>query len=297
MKKTIFTGSAVALITPFTENGIDYDAFARLIDFQIENSTDAIVVCGTTGEPATMTYEERDETVRFAVKHINKRVPVIVGTGSNSTAIAVSNTKKAYEAGADAALVVTPYYNKCTQEGLFRHFEEVCSSTPLPVICYSVAGRTGVNIKPETVERLAELDTLCAIKEASGSMDQITDICARVKDKIDIYSGDDGITVPVLSVGGKGVISVAANIAPKFVHDMCENFFNGNIKLATEMQLKLYPLVKALFCEVNPIPVKTAASVMGFGECNLRMPLCNMNQSDRDYLLREMKAFGLINEV
>lgn len=292
-KNTIFTGSATALITPFTKDGVDFDAFKRLIDFQIENGTDALVVCGTTGEPATMTYDERAKVVKFAIDYINKRVPVIVGTGSNATHIAVSNSKVAYEAGADALLVVTPYYNKCTQEGLFRHFEAVCSATPLPVICYSVPGRTGVNITPEALEKLAELETMTAIKEASGSMDQITDICVRVKDKLDVYSGDDGIIMPVLSVGGKGVISVASNIAPKEVHKLCEDFFNGNIKEATQMQLMLYPLVKALFCEVNPIPVKTAASLIGFGECNLRLPLCNMSAKNLEYLKKEMKNFGI----
>ncbi len=292
-KNTIFTGSATALITPFTKDGVDFEAFKRLIDFQIENGTDALLVCGTTGEPATMTYDERAEVVKFAIDYINKRVPVIVGTGSNATHIAVNNSKVAYEAGADALLVVTPYYNKCTQEGLYRHFKAVCEATPLPVICYSVPGRTGVNITPDTLERLAELDTMTAIKEASGSMDQITDICARVKDKLDVYSGDDGITVPVLSVGGKGVISVASNILPKEVHEMCKNFFDGNIKEATDMQLKLYPLVKALFCEVNPIPVKTAASLMGYGECNLRLPLCDMSEKNLEYLKKEMKTFGI----
>ena len=292
-KNTIFTGCATALITPFTEDGVDFEAFGRLIDFQIENGVDALLVCGTTGEPATMTYDERAEVVKFAIKHINKRVPVIVGTGSNATHIAVSNSKVAYEAGADALLVVTPYYNKCTQEGLFRHFEAVCNATPLPVICYSVQGRTGVNVTPETLERLATLDTMVAIKEASGNMDQITDICRRVNGKLDVYSGDDGITVPVLSVGGKGVISVASNILPYEVHKMCEDFFNGNIKDATDMQLKLYPLVKALFCEVNPIPVKTAASIMGYGKCNLRLPLCDMSEKNLEYLKNEMKSFGI----
>lgn len=292
-KNTIFTGSATALITPFTKDGVDFEAFKRLIDFQIENGTDALVVCGTTGEPATMPYDERASVVKFAIDYINKRVPVIVGTGSNATHIAVSNSKVAYEAGADALLVVTPYYNKCTQEGLFRHFEAVCAATPLPVICYSVPGRTGVNIAPETLERLAELETMTAIKEASGSMDQITDICVRVRDKLDVYSGDDGIIMPVLSVGGKGVISVASNILPKEVHQLCTDFFNGNIEEATKMQLKLYPLVKALFCEVNPIPIKTAASLIGFGECNLRLPLCDMSSKNLEYLKKEMKNFGI----
>ncbi len=292
-KNTIFTGSATALITPFTQNGVDYDAFGRLIDFQIENGTDALVICGTTGEPATMTYQERSEALDFALKRINKRVPVIVGTGSNATAIAVDNSVKAYNAGADALLVVTPYYNKCTQTGLMKHFEAICSATPLPVICYNVPGRTGVNIQPATLEKMAQFDTMCAVKEASGNIDQITEICARVGDMLDVYSGDDGIILPLLALGGKGVTSVASNIVPKEVHQLCADFFAGNLQSAREMQLKLYPLVKALFCEVNPIPVKTAASLMGFGECHLRMPLCDMEEKNLPLLKDAMRNFGI----
>ena len=292
-KNTIFTGSATALITPFTQNGVDYDAFGRLIDFQIENRTDALVICGTTGEPATMTYQERSQALDFALKRINKRVPVIVGTGSNATAIAVDNSVKAYNAGADALLVVTPYYNKCTQTGLMKHFEAICSATPLPVICYNVPGRTGVNIQPATLEKMAQFDTMCAVKEASGNIDQITEICARVGDMLDVYSGDDGIILPLLALGGKGVISVASNIVPKEVHQLCADFFAGNLQSAREMQLKLYPLVKALFCEVNPIPVKTAASLMGFGECHLRMPLCDMEEKNLPLLKDAMRNFGI----
>ena len=292
-KNTIFTGSATALITPFTQNGVDYDAFGRLIDFQIENGTDALVICGTTGEPATMTYQERSEALDFALKRINKRVPVIVGTGSNATAIAVDNSVKAYNAGADALLVVTPYYNKCTQTGLMKHFEAICSATPLPVICYNVPGRTGVNIQPATLEKMAQFDTMCAVKEASGNIDQITEICARVGDMLDVYSGDDGIILPLLALGGKGVISVASNSVPKEVHQLCADFFAGNLQSAREMQLKLYPLVKALFCEVTPIPVKTAASLMGFGECHLRMPLCDMEEKNLPLLKDAMRNFGI----
>lgn len=296
MKKEIFRGSAPALITPFTKDGVDFEAFGRLIDFQIENGSSALVVCGTTGEPATMTYEERARTLDFAIERVNKRVPVIVGTGSNATSIVIDNCKKAYAAGADAVLVVTPYYNKCTQTGLIKHFEAVCSSTPLPVIAYSVPSRTGVNIEPKSFETLVEFDTFAAIKEASGSMDQITDICARVGDKIAVYSGDDGITVPLLSVGAKGVISVVANVAPRFMADMCDAFFAGDVKKAGKMQLDVYPLVKAMFCEVNPIPVKTAASLLGYGECNLRLPLCDMSSEHLELLKREMKNFGLLGE-
>ncbi len=293
MKKTVFTGSAPALITPFTDDGIDYEAFGRLIDFQIENGSDALVVCGTTGEPATMTYQEREEVIKFAVDRVKKRVPIIVGTGSNATKIAVSNCKTAFSSGADALLVVTPYYNKCTPAGLIEHYRQVCAATDLPVICYSVAGRTGVNIAPSTMQKLAEFDTMVGIKEASGNMDQIVDMFAKLGDKISIYSGDDALTVPMLSLGGKGVISVAANIVPKQMHDMCSDFFAGNLKDAAEMQLKLYPLVKALFCEVNPIPVKTAASLLGFGKCNLRLPLCAMEQNHLELLKKEMSAFGI----
>ncbi len=296
MKKEIFRGSAPALITPFTKDGVDFEAFGRLIDFQIENGSSALVVCGTTGEPATMTYEERARTLDFALERVNKRVPVIVGTGSNATSIVIDNCKKAYAAGADAVLVVTPYYNKCTQTGLIKHFEAVCSSTPLPVIAYSVPSRTGVNIEPKSFETLVEFDTFAAIKEASGSMDQITDICARVGDKIAVYSGDDGITIPLMSIGGKGVISVVANVAPKFMADMCDAFFAGDIQKAGKMQRDVYPLVKAMFCEVNPIPVKTAASLMGYGECNLRLPLCDMSSEHLALLKSEMKKFGLLGE-
>ncbi|MBR2861312.1 MAG: 4-hydroxy-tetrahydrodipicolinate synthase [Clostridia bacterium] len=292
-KKHVFSGCATALVTPFTKDGVDYEAFGRLLDFQIESGIDALVVCGTTGEPATMTYQERSETIKFAVERVNKRVPVIVGTGSNATHIAVSNSITAYEAGADALLVVTPYYNKCTPAGLIKHFEAVCAATPLPVICYSVPGRTGVNITAEMLEKLAEIDNLVGIKEASGNMDQMVDMCRRVGNKIDIFSGDDALAVPLLSVGGKGVISVASNLLPKEVHQMCVDFFEGNTQKAMEMQLKLYPLIKALFCEVNPIPAKTAASLMGFGECNLRLPLCDMSEKNLEYLKSEMRNFGI----
>ena len=251
------------------------------------------MICGTTGEPATMTYQERDEVVAFALRVVRGRVPVIVGTGANATQNAIATSRRAADAGADALLVVTPFYNKCTQEGLFRHYEAVCAATDLPVICYNVPGRTGVNIQPETLKRMAEIKTLSAIKEASGSLDQITEMASLVGDELDIYSGDDGLTVPILSVGGKGVISVASNIAPLQVHQMCEDFFAGRIEAARAMQFKLYPLVKALFCEVNPIPAKTAASLMGFGQCHLRLPLCDMSEAHRLLLEKEMRAFGL----
>lgn len=293
MKKTVFTGSATALITPFSDNGVDFESFGKLIDWQIEQGTDALVVCGTTGEPATMTYEEREETVKFAVKRVNGRVPVIVGTGSNATHIAVSNTRRACDNGADAVLVVTPYYNKCSQLGLLKHYEAVCDASTVPVICYNVPGRTGVNIAVDTLEKMAEHEKLCAIKEASGDMDRICNIFAQVGDKIDIYSGDDALTVPMLSLGGKGVISVASNILPSQVHKMCTDFFEGNITDSAKMQTKLYPLIKALFCETNPIPVKAAASVMGICQNILRLPLCEISDKNFEYLKKEMTSFGI----
>lgn len=293
MKKTVFTGSATALITPFLNDGVDFESFGKLLDWQIEQGTDALVVCGTTGEPATMTYEERDEVVKFAVKRVNGRVPVIVGTGSNATQIAVSNTKRACDNGADAVLVVTPYYNKCSQTGLLKHYEAVCDASSVPVICYNVPGRTGVNIAVDTLEKMAEHENLVGIKEASGDMDRICSIFAKVGDRIDIFSGDDALTVPMLALGGKGVISVASNILPLQVHKMCTDFFEGNITESAKMQTKLYPLIKALFCETNPIPVKAAASVMGICQNILRLPLCEISEKNYEYLKKEMASFGI----
>jgi len=292
-KITLFTGSGTALITPYTENSIDFDAFAKLIEFQIANKTDALIVCGTTGEPSTMTKDEKKQVISFCIKQTAGRVPVIAGVGTNNTAECIENAKMAYSVGADALLVVTPYYNKCTQKGLVEHFKAVAAATPLPIIIYNVPSRTGVNVLPATLLKLAEIDTVIAMKEASGNIEQITEMCLLCNDKIDMYSGDDGITLPVLSLGGKGIISVASNIAPLEMHNLCQYYFEGNIDAARALQFKLFPLVKALFCEVNPIPVKTAASLMGICSAAMRLPLCAMEEKNLETLKSAMKTFGI----
>lgn len=291
--KTIFTGSGTALITPFTKDGIDFEAFAKLIEFQIANGTDALIVCGTTGEPSTMTKEEKKQVIEFCIRQTNKRIPVVAGVGSNNTAECVKNAEMAYALGADALLVVTPYYNKTTQKGLVEHFKAVAAATPLPIIVYNVPGRTGLNVLPATLVKLADIPTVTAMKEASGNIDQISDMCMLCNDKLDIYSGDDGIVLPVLALGGKGVISVASNIVPAAVHALCADYFAGDIEAARSMQFKLNPLVKALFCETNPIPAKTAASLMGICGGTLRLPLCEMDEKNLDTLKSAMKAFGI----
>ncbi len=293
-KNTLFTGSAVAIVTPFTANGVDYDAFDRLIEFQIESGTQCIVVCGTTGEPATMTKEERCSVIKHCIDKVNKRVPVVVGTGSNCTAIAIENSMDARNMGADGLLVVTPYYNKCTVNGLVAHYQAISDAVDLPIIAYSVPGRTGVNVTAAAMYKLAQIENVVAIKEASGNIDQITDICATCGDLIDVYSGDDGITVPMMSIGAKGVISVAANIIPADMQKMCVAAMNGNYVAAGAMQKAVYPLVKALFCEVNPIPVKTAASLMGYGNGQLRLPLTPMDPANLERLKKEMHDYNLI---
>lgn len=293
-KNTLFTGSAVAIITPFTKSGVDFDAFGKLIEYQITNGTQAIIVCGTTGEPTTMTKDEKASVIQYCIEKTAHRIPVIVGAGSNNTADAVSNALQAHQFGADALLVVTPYYNKCTVKGLVAHYQAISDAVPLPIIAYSVPGRTGVNITAAAMKRLASVENVVAIKEASGNMDQITDICASCGDMIDVYSGDDGITVPMLSIGAKGVISVAANIVPSQMQQMCRSFFQGDTAAAAQMQLTLYPLIKALFCEVNPIPVKTAASLMGFCSDILRLPLTNMEDDTLQRLKNAMKELSLL---
>jgi len=292
-KNTLFTGSAVAIITPFNQDGIDFEQFERLIEFQISSGTQCIVVCGTTGEPATMTEDERVSVIKFCIEKVNKRVPVVVGTGSNCTATAVKNSVQAQELGADGLLVVTPYYNKCTVKGLVAHYKAISDAVSLPIIAYSVPGRTGVNITASAMLELAKIENVCAIKEASGNIDQITDICATCSEYIDVYSGDDGIVVPMMSIGAKGVISVAANIAPADMQSMCEAALNGDFATEGSMQKRIYPLVKALFCEVNPIPVKTAASFMGYCNGELRLPLTAMSESNALRLKEEMIKFGI----
>lgn len=288
----IFEGSAVALVTPFTEDGVNVPALKKLLDYQLEGGTDAIVVCGTTGEPATMSEAERDLVIRESIAHVNGRVPVIVGTGSNCTAHAVELSKKAEDMGADALLVVTPYYNKCSQEGLMRHYLAVADSTKLPIIAYNVPGRTGVNMKPETLAKLAKHPNIVAMKEASGDISQVAEM-ARTCD-VDLYSGNDDQIIPLMSLGGKGVISVLANVAPKVAHDIAALYLAGEIKKASELQLVYKPLIDALFMDVNPIPAKVALNLMGFEAGPLRLPLCEMTAEKTAALRSILQQYGLV---
>ncbi|MBR0277619.1 MAG: 4-hydroxy-tetrahydrodipicolinate synthase [Clostridia bacterium] len=294
MKKTVFEGAATAIITPLNENGVDYEQFGRLIDWQISEGIDAIVVCGTTGEGSTLSDEEHRATIKYAVDKINGRVPVIAGTGSNDTAYAADLTKFACDAGADAMLVVSPYYNKATQNGLIKTFSNIADISTKPVILYNVPSRTGVNILPKTCAALADHPNICAIKEASGNISQIAETASLVKGKMDLYSGNDDQIVPVMSLGGKGVISVLSNLMPKETSKMCHNFMNGKVKESCEMQLKLLPLINALFCEVNPIPVKAAMAAMGFCDNYLRLPLTCMEKDNESKLLAIMAELGII---
>ena len=294
MKKTVFTGAATAIITPFKNNEVDYDEFARLIDWQIAEGIDAIVVCGTTGEASTLTDEEHRDVIKFAVDHIKGRVPVIAGTGSNDVAYAIDLTKFACEAGADAMLLVTPYYNKATQKGLIASFTAVADVSTKPVILYNVPSRTGCNILPETAAILAEHPNIVAIKEASGNISQIAELAALTKGKLDIYSGNDDQIVPILALGGKGVISVLSNPMPRATSKICHDFFEGKLAESLQAQLDLLPLVNALFCEVNPIPVKAAMAAMGYGENSLRLPLTPMETAHEEKLLGLMREQGLI---
>ena len=278
MKQILFEGTATALVTPFTKTGVDFAAFEKLLDFQLAGGVNAVVVLGTTGEPATMTAEEKEAVLRLAVQKLKGKIPIIVGAGSNCTAQAVENAKEAERTGADGLLVVTPYYNKCTKTGLARHFKAIANATSLPIIAYNVPSRTGVNILPETAKELAKIDNIVAIKEASGNMAQITKLAHIANDSLTIYSGDDGLTIPIMSVGGKGVISVASNVVPKFVASMTKAYLDGNVTLAKDMQLKLLPLVDALFSEVNPIPVKKACELVGIGKNTVRLPLTKATQ-------------------
>ena len=294
MKNTVFTGVATAIVTPLNEKGIDFEKFGKLIDWQIDEGINAIVVCGTTGESSTLTDEEHREAIKFAVDHIAGRVPVIAGTGSNDAAYAIDLTKYACEVGADAMLVVTPYYNKATQNGLIQLFTAIADASTKPIILYNVPSRTGVNIAPSTCKVLAEHPNICAIKEASGNISQIAEIASLVGDKMDIYSGNDDQIVPIMSLGGKGVISVLSNVMPKKSVEICDSFFAGNIKKSCEIQLELLPLINALFCEVNPIPVKAAMAAMGWCENYLRLPLTPMEKNNEAKLLELMKEQNLI---
>ena len=294
MKNTVFEGAATAIVTPLNENGIDYEAFGRLIDWQIENGIDAIVTVGTTGEGSTLTDKEHKDAIRFTVERAGGRVPVIAGTGSNDTAYAIELTKFACEVGADAMLLVTPYYNKATQEGMYLSFKAVADISDKPCILYNVPSRTGCNLLPATVARLAEHPNIVAIKEASGDISQIAELARLCGDKIDIYSGNDDQIVPIMSLGGKGVISVLSNLLPRETSDICRLFTEGKVKEARDMQLHYLPLINALFSEVNPIPVKAAMAAMGYGENYLRLPLTPMSEDKEATLLSLMKAEGLI---
>ncbi|MBQ5906400.1 MAG: 4-hydroxy-tetrahydrodipicolinate synthase [Clostridia bacterium] len=292
-RKPIFTGAASAIITPMNENGVDYENFKKLLNWQIEEGIDALVIAGTSGEGSTLTDEEHREVLKFAVEVVGGRVPVIAGTGSNDTAYAIELTKFACEIGCDAMLVVTPYYNKATQKGLIKMFNAIADASTKPIILYNVPSRTGVNIEPSTYAELAKHPMIQAIKEANGQIDKITETMALCGDKLDLYSGNDDQIVPLMSVGGKGVISVLSNVLPKETSEMCHKFFNGDVKGAAEMQFKYFALTKALFSEVNPIPVKAAMAAMGFCEDYVRLPLTVMEDDHKAVLLNEMRKVGL----
>ena len=293
MKKEIFRGVATALVTPFIQDGtkIDFDAFAKLIEEQIANGVSALVFLGTTGEPATMTQEECDEVIKFAVKHVNHRVPVIAGAGGNNTRVAVEKSKRYESFGVDALLHVTPYYNKATQSGLVEHYTQIASAVKVPIILYNVPGRTGVNIQPSTLKILSKIPNIVAVKEASGNIEQITEIIRICGDDMPVYSGDDGLTYSILALGGIGVISVASNVVPKQMHDLCETYFAGDINKSRDIQLALLPLIKSLFIEVNPIPAKTALAHLGKMSSTLRLPLTQMSDENKQKLFAELKKF------
>ena len=284
MKKILFEGCGTAIATPFNENGVNLEEFKKIVEDQIENNVDALIVCGTTGESATMTEEERLQTIECAVKTSNGRIPIIAGTGANNTKTVIEMNKKVEQLGVDGVLIVTPYYNKTTQEGLLAHYKVIAENTKLPIILYNVPSRTGVNIKPETCLKLSKIPNIVAIKEASGDLSQIAEIANLCGEELSIYSGNDDQVIPILSLGGKGVISVLSNIKPKYTHDMCYNYFNGNIKEAAKMQIEAIPLIKALFSEVNPIPVKAALNMVGYNFGIPRLPLIEMSKEGKKKL-------------
>ncbi len=291
----VFKGAGVAIVTPFTKNNeVDFDKLGELIEYQIAGGTDAIIICGTTGEASTLTHEEHLECIRYTVNKVAKRVPVIAGTGSNATDTAIYLSQEAESYGADALLLVTPYYNKATQKGLIAHFTEVANSVKIPIILYNVPGRTGCNITPQTVATLVNnVDNIVGIKEASGNIAQVAEVMQLTGGKIDLYSGCDEMVVPIMSLGGIGVISVLSNIAPRETHDMVMKYLEGDVAGSRELQLKYLPLINALFCEVNPIPVKKAVNLMGMNVGHLRMPLTEMEPANAERLLKEMQAVGI----
>ncbi|SHJ74374.1 4-hydroxy-tetrahydrodipicolinate synthase [Geosporobacter subterraneus DSM 17957] len=290
----LFTGSGVALVTPFQEGKIDFPKIEELLNWHVEQGTDAIIVCGTTGESSTMSDEEQKETIRFVVEKIKGRIPVIAGTGSNCTAHAIEMSKYAEAVGADGLLVITPYYNKATQKGLIAHFTAIADAVSIPIIIYNVPGRTGLNIAPATIAALAKHPNIKGVKEASGNISQVAEIARLVPEDFYIYSGNDDMVVPLMSLRGSGVISVVANVAPKDTHDMVQKFIDGDTAGACALQLAMKPLIDALFIEVNPIPVKAAMNLMGFAVGELRLPLTEMENSNLQILKSRMQEYGLI---
>ena len=293
MKNTVFKGMATAMVTPMTEKGVDFDTLAQFIQFQIDSGINALVAVGTTGESATLSPEERKEVIRFTVKQVNGRVPVIAGTGTNNTAHVLDFTKSACDDGADAVLVVTPYYNKATQKGLIAHYTAVADAATKPVIMYSVPSRTGCKIMPDTAAVLSQHPNIVGFKDANGDMDSTVETIAKCGENLHIYSGEDSLTVPMLSMGGMGCISVLSNVVPGLAVEMCNKFFAGDVAGAAQLQCKMLPLIRALFSEVNPIPAKAAVAAMGFGEEYLRMPLSYLEDGNRENLLKQMRALGV----
>lgn len=290
----IFKGSGVAIVTPFTEDGVNYDKLGELLEWHIQNHTDAIIICGTTGESSTMTDEEKKNAIKYTVEKVAGRIPVIAGTGSNDTAHSIELSKYAESVGADALLCITPYYNKTTQKGLIAHFTAIADSVNIPIIIYNVPSRTGMNITPETLCTLSNHPNIRGVKEASGNISQVAEIARLCGDKLDIYSGNDDQVVPILSLGGVGVISVTANILPSKVHEMVERYLNGDVNGARELQLELNPLNNMMFIETNPIPVKTAMNMMGMNVGKLRLPLIDMEDNHKEMLKQTLKKYGLL---
>lgn len=288
----LFTGSGAAIVTPFNDNGVDFDKLGELIEMHISSNTDAIIVCGTTGEASTMTEEEKKATIKYTVEKVNKRIPVIAGSGSNNTAASIKMSVWCESVGVDGLLVITPYYNKTTQKGLVEHFTAVADSVKIPIMLYNVPGRTGMNLEPSTLFKLRDVENIVSIKEASGNISQIAVIKALCGDRFDIYSGNDDQVIPILALGGAGVVSVAANIMPKEFHDMCHLYIQGKHSEALKLQLDTLKLTNALFIETNPIPIKTAMNLLGYKVGNLRLPLTNMEDNNLEKLKNELKAYG-----
>ncbi len=289
----LFSGSGVALVTPFTSSGVDFDAYERLIEFQIENGTDALIACGTTGEPSTMSADERHSVIEFAIKTVAGRVPVIASTGGNNTAEVIEASKAAQAAGANGLLIVTPYYNKCTQNGMIAHYSAIADAVSIPIIVYNVPSRTGFNVLPATLNKLSYHPNIVGMKEASGNIAQVGEMIRQCEDRLSVYSGEDGIVLPLMALGGAGVISVVANMLPKPMHDLAHAMLRGDLETARALQYGMNPIIDLLFCEVNPIPIKAALSLMGLCEERLRMPLTPMEDAHKQALKQAMIAYGM----